>query len=170
LQEFLTSFYYENFINFGMGPKAHGDGPKSITFPIADSKMCINAVEDIGKFGAKIFEDESLIGKQVGVQSSALTGNEIAAVFEDVLGEKVVYNSVPRDVYAGFGFPGAEDLANMFQFFHEDAKVRPTLNVSRTRDCFCLFLTRSGCRDSTSGVLWRTSRSSSARPWSSRTG
>jgi hypothetical protein len=28
----------------------------------------------------------------------------------------VVYRDVPPEVYRGFGFPGAEDLGNMFQF------------------------------------------------------
>jgi hypothetical protein len=32
------------------------------------------------------------------------------------LGKKVVYNHIPREVFAGFGFPGADDLANMFEF------------------------------------------------------
>jgi len=29
----------------------------------------------------------------------------------------VSYNAVPPDVYRKFGFPGAEDLGNMFQFY-----------------------------------------------------
>ncbi len=33
-----------------------------------------------------------------------------------LLGQKVRYNDVPPEVYRGFGFPGAEDLGNMFQF------------------------------------------------------
>jgi hypothetical protein len=32
------------------------------------------------------------------------------------VGQPVVYNAVPPDVYRGFGFPGADDLGNMFQF------------------------------------------------------
>jgi hypothetical protein len=28
----------------------------------------------------------------------------------------VRYNDVPADVYRSFGFPGAEDMGNMFQF------------------------------------------------------
>jgi hypothetical protein len=30
-----------------------------------------------------------------------------------------VYNAVTPEVYRGFGFPGAEDLGNMFQFKQE---------------------------------------------------
>lgn len=33
-----------------------------------------------------------------------------------VPGKKVVYNYIPREVFASFGFPGAEELANMFEF------------------------------------------------------
>jgi hypothetical protein len=33
-----------------------------------------------------------------------------------VLGKEVNYNSVPPEVYRSFGFPGADDLGNMFQF------------------------------------------------------
>ena len=31
------------------------------------------------------------------------------------------YNAVPLDVYRGLGFPGADDLGNMFQFNHDFA-------------------------------------------------
>jgi hypothetical protein len=30
--------------------------------------------------------------------------------------KEVVYNAVPPEAYRSFGFPGAEDLGNMFQF------------------------------------------------------
>jgi hypothetical protein len=32
------------------------------------------------------------------------------------LGQEVRYNAVAPDVYRSFGFPGADDLGNMFQF------------------------------------------------------
>jgi hypothetical protein len=40
----------------------------------------------------------------------------LAAVFTEVLRKEVRYNSVPPEVYRAFGFPGADDLGNMFQF------------------------------------------------------
>jgi hypothetical protein len=40
----------------------------------------------------------------------------MAAGFARVLGEDVRYVAVEPEVYRGFGFPGAEDLGNMFQF------------------------------------------------------
>ena len=40
----------------------------------------------------------------------------LAAIFTEVLGQEVRYNSVSPETYRGFGFPGADDLGNMFQF------------------------------------------------------
>jgi len=34
----------------------------------------------------------------------------------EALGQPVSYNSVTPEAFRGFGFPGAEDLGNMFQF------------------------------------------------------
>jgi hypothetical protein len=33
-----------------------------------------------------------------------------------VLGQKVVYNHIPRETYAALGFPGAQELGDMFEF------------------------------------------------------
>ena len=35
------------------------------------------------------------------------------------LGKEIVYNPVSFDAYRRFGFPGADDLGNMFQFKHD---------------------------------------------------
>ena len=40
----------------------------------------------------------------------------MAAKMGRALGRKVTFDDVPFDVYRGLGFPGAEDLGNMFQF------------------------------------------------------
>jgi hypothetical protein len=33
----------------------------------------------------------------------------------EAIGRTVKYNCIPREVFASFDFPGAEDLANMFE-------------------------------------------------------
>ncbi len=43
----------------------------------------------------------------------------MAKAFSEVLGQQVNYNAVTPDMYRSFGFPGAEDLGNMFQFKHD---------------------------------------------------
>jgi uncharacterized protein YbjT (DUF2867 family) len=113
----LTSFYWDNFINFGMGPQKGPDEQLTITFPMGDKKLPGIAAEDIGKCAYGIFKKGAeFIGKTVAIAGEVLTGAQLAAVFTDVLGQKVRYNNVPPEVYRGFGFPGAEDLGNMFQF------------------------------------------------------
>ncbi len=113
----LTSFYWDNFIYFGMGPKTGPNGRLSITLPMGDKKLPGIAAEDIGRCAYGIFKRGSeFIGKTVGIAGEHLTGSQMAAEFSAVLGREVEYNAVPPEVYRGFGFPGAEDLGNMFQF------------------------------------------------------
>lgn len=119
---FLTSFYWENFIFFGMGPKKGPDGKLALTMPLGDKKFPQIAVEDIGKCAYGIFkEGGESIGKTVGVAGEHLTGAQMAAAMTKALGQEVRYNDVPPDAYRKFGFPGAEDLGNMFQFNQEFA-------------------------------------------------
>ena len=113
----LTSFYWDNFISFGMGPQKGPDGKLAITFPMGDKKLPGIAAEDIGKCAFGIFKRNGvLIGKTVGIAGEHLTGAQMAAAFGELLGQEVRYNSVPPEVYRSFGFPGADDLGNMFQF------------------------------------------------------
>jgi len=113
----LTSFYWDNFIHFGMGPKKGPDGKLAITLPMGDKKLPGIAAEDIGKCAYGIFKKgDEFVGQTVAISGENLTSAQMAAVFTEVLGMEVRYNSVPPDVYRGFGFPGADDLGNMFQF------------------------------------------------------
>jgi len=120
----LTSFFWDNFILFGMGPKKGPDGKLAITLPMDDKKLPGIAAEDIGGCVYGIFKKGGeLIGKTVGIAGEHLTGAEMAAAFSKALGQEVRYNTVPPEVYRGFGFPGAEDLGNMFQFKRDFQEV-----------------------------------------------
>ena len=113
----LTSFYWENFIYFGMGPKKGADGKLAIAMPMGDKKLPAIAAEDIGRCAYGIFKKgPELIGKTVGIAGEHLSGAEMAAAFTQALGKEVRYNSVTPEQYRAFGFPGADDLGNMFQF------------------------------------------------------
>jgi uncharacterized protein YbjT (DUF2867 family) len=112
-----TSFYWENFIFFGLGPTRGEDGVLGLTFPLGTARMPSIAVDDIGRFAYRIFKQpDRFIGKTVGVAAAHLSGADFAAAFSDALGEEVRYNEVPADVFRGFGFPGADDVGNMFQY------------------------------------------------------
>jgi len=116
----FTSFYWDNFIYFGMGPKPGEDGSLSIALPMGDKKLPGIAASDIGKCAYGIFKaGNKYVNKTVGVASEHLTGNETAKAFTTSLGKRVTYNAIPPDMYRSFGFPGAEDLGNMFQYIHD---------------------------------------------------
>jgi uncharacterized protein YbjT (DUF2867 family) len=130
----LTSFYWDNFIHFGMGPTPGPDGRLGITFPMDDRALPGIAAEDIGRCALGIFKRPELIGQKLGIAGEHLTGDEMAAAFGRVLGQEVVYNAVPPEVYRSFGFPGAEDLGNMFQFkrdFNDDFRTSRSVEFSR---------------------------------------
>ena len=119
--DFYTSFYYENFIYFGMAPKLNGaeDGVYRFGMPMGSKPLPMMAIEDCGKAGAAALMDDSTIGKSVGIASCHMTGEEIAKTFAEATGKKVEFVPMTRDQYAGLGFPGCEDLANMFKFKHD---------------------------------------------------
>jgi len=113
----LTAFYWENLIFFGAGPQRGPDGVLAITFPMDDKPLPSIAVEDIGKCAYGIFKrGREFINRTVAIAGEHLTGAEMARQLTQALGQEVRYNNVPPEVYRSFGFPGADDLGNMFQF------------------------------------------------------
>jgi uncharacterized protein YbjT (DUF2867 family) len=62
----LASFYWDNFIYFGAGPKRGDDGKLALTLPIGDGKMAGIAAEDIGKCAYGILKKgTAMIGKRI---------------------------------------------------------------------------------------------------------
>jgi len=112
-----AAFYWENFIFFGMGPKKGPDGVLALTLPLGDTKLPGIASEDIGKCAYGVFKKgREYVGKTVGLAGEQLTGAQMAAALSKALGKEVRYNGVTPEVFRGFGFTGADDLGNMFQF------------------------------------------------------
>jgi uncharacterized protein YbjT (DUF2867 family) len=119
----LTSFYWDNFIHFGMGPKKSPDGTFVLSLPIGDKKMPGIAAVDIGRCAYGIFKrGQEFIGKTVGISGENLTGAQMAAEMGRAMGREVRFEEIPPDVYRGLGFPGADDLGNMFQFYRDFEK------------------------------------------------
>lgn len=113
----LTSFYWENFIYFGMGPKQTAPGKYALSLPIGNKRMPGMSAEDIGKCALGIFKrGAEFIGKTVGIAGEHLTGEQMAKLMTQAIGKEVVYNAIEPETYRNFGFPGADDLGNMFQF------------------------------------------------------
>jgi uncharacterized protein YbjT (DUF2867 family) len=132
----LTSFYWDNLIHFGMGPKKGADGKLAFTLAMDDKKLPGIAAEDIGRCAYGIFKrGKEFIGKTVGIAGEHLTGAQMAAALSKALGKEVRYDYVPPEVFRGLGFPGADDLGNMFQFkrdFEEAFCGARDINVARS--------------------------------------
>jgi uncharacterized protein YbjT (DUF2867 family) len=132
----LTSFYWDNFIYFGAGPQRTPDGKLALVFPMGDKKLPAIAAEDIGKAAYAIFKrGKEFIGRTVGVAGEHLTGAQLAAGLSRALGQEIGYVDVPPEVYRSFGFPGADDMGNMFQFkrdFNDDFRAARDITFARS--------------------------------------
>jgi uncharacterized protein YbjT (DUF2867 family) len=121
---FHTCFYSENFYNLAM--VANG----TLTNNLGESKLALIGSEDIGKCAYGVFKGgDKFKGKKVYVAGDILTCAEIMEICSKVTGKKFTYNTIDRDTYAGFGFPGADDLANMFHYYAANEK-----SFNRNRD------------------------------------
>jgi uncharacterized protein YbjT (DUF2867 family) len=114
-----TTYYWDGFASL-FPPKRQEDGSLVLALPMADRKLAGIAAEDIGRTAYGIFKrGTSLTGETVSIAGEHLTGAEYAAAFADLLGEPVHYYPVPYDGFRAAGFPGAEEIGNMFQYYAE---------------------------------------------------
>ncbi len=127
-----VAYYYENFTKF-FPPKKNEDGTYSITLPMKGPMDAV-CVSDLGHTVATIFNSpDQFSGKKIGISGDRLTMAEYTAIMSEVTGKTVTYNQVSVETFAGFGFPGADDTAAMFEFYDvgkvdRDAKFTRTLN------------------------------------------
>jgi uncharacterized protein YbjT (DUF2867 family) len=119
-------FYFENFLAF-FPPRPVGDGTYQFGFPQGDTPLAGISVEDVGKIVAPLFEQpETYIGKTVSIAGDEIPPAQYAAEMSRATGLTVTYVHVPRETFAALGFPGAEDLADMFEFYrlHIPSRVK----------------------------------------------
>jgi hypothetical protein len=130
-----TSFYWDNLIHFGMQPQRRADGTLAFVLPMDDARLPGIAAADVGKCAFGIFaRGDELIGKSIGIAGDHLNGTEMADELAAALGEPVRHLALTREQYAALGFPGADDLANMFQFkrdFEHDYRAARSVACSR---------------------------------------
>jgi uncharacterized protein YbjT (DUF2867 family) len=112
-----TSFYWDDLIHFGMQPQRGPDGVLNFVLPMGEAKLPGIAAADIGACAFGIFaRGDELIGKSIGIAGDHLSGAQMAEQLATALGEPVRHVALSPKDYAALGFPGADDLANMFQF------------------------------------------------------
>ncbi len=119
----LTSFYWDNLYAFGLAPKKGGDGVYHWVMPMGDKKLAGIAAVDIGKCAYGIYKaGAEYTGKTVGIAGESLTVAAMGEALGKALGIRVNYEAVEPEMYRGFGFPGADELGNMFQVFRDFEK------------------------------------------------
>jgi len=131
----LTSFYWDNLVHFGMGPKPGPDGTLAIAMPMGNAKLPGIAAQDIGRSAFGIFAaGPAFVGKRVGIAGEHLSGGEMAQALSKALARPVRYADMPPEAYRALGFPGADDLGNMFQYKRDfEGEYRAARSVEATR-------------------------------------
>lgn len=111
------AFYFENFIYFFKLEKGE-DGNYHVGFPQGETPLGGVAAGDIGAVVASVFENrDEYLGKSIRIVADARPMAEYTRLMSEKIGVKVIYDYIPRETFAGFGFPGASDLADMFEFY-----------------------------------------------------
>ena len=117
-----STFYWDNLIHFGMGPRRNPQGKLVFVLPMANERLAGIAAEDIGKCALGILKrGREFIGKAVGIAGELLTGMQMAEQLGRALEQEITYDYVPPEIYRTFPFPGADDIANMFQYYRDFA-------------------------------------------------
>lgn len=102
---------------------------------MGDARLPGIAAEDIGRCAYGVFKrGQGMIGRAVGIAGEHLSGAQMAAALTRALGEKVRHNALSPEEYRGLGFPGADDLGNMFQVkrdFEETFRGARSVELSR---------------------------------------
>ena len=125
-------FYFDNFATLTR-PQKQDDGTFVLTLPV-DGPIPAIGVEDGGEAVASVFTSPSeFIGKKIGLSGDKLTITEYVTILSKVTGKTIKYNQVTPDQFAQFPFPGADELAVMFEFFtsgnfHRDRVLTQRLN------------------------------------------
>ena len=113
----LAAFYWDNLVHFGMGPRKQDDGLLVFALPLGGQKLPGIGAADIGGAAFGILKrGPSAAGQSFGISGENLSGDEMAAKLGEALGQKVAFYDMPFDAYRALGFPGADDLGNMFEY------------------------------------------------------
>ena len=92
----------------------------------------ISVATDGGPAVASIFDNpDDYIGKKIGISGAKLSGDEYAAILSKVTGKTIKFSYIPPDAFAKLPFPGAEDLAVMFEFYDYISDQSQNVEITR---------------------------------------
>ncbi|XP_005858512.1 PREDICTED: nmrA-like family domain-containing protein 1 [Myotis brandtii] len=121
--------YFENFLTLWKPKKASDGDYYTVALPMGDIPMDGISVADIGAVVSRIFDSpEEFLGKAMGLSAEALTVQQYADVLSKILGKDIRDAKITLEAYEKLGFPGAEEMANMFHFY----QMKPARDVKLT--------------------------------------
>jgi uncharacterized protein YbjT (DUF2867 family) len=130
-----VAFYYENFLK-RFPPRHQADGSYVFGFPQGSAPLGAVAAEDVGGVVAAIFAESFWYrDKVVGIVGDDLRCDDYAEIMHRVLGRSFRYRYVAHDAFAALGFPGARDLADMFEFNRNYVPNR-RLDLAKSRELY----------------------------------
>ncbi|XP_069838296.1 nmrA-like family domain-containing protein 1 [Dendropsophus ebraccatus] len=111
-------FYYENLLTLSR-PQKNKDGDSySLAIPVGDVPLETMSVKDLGDVVVSILKSPSkYIGKDMRLSAERLTISQYAAIMSNVTGKDIRDAKITPEEYEKFGFPGVEEVANMFRFY-----------------------------------------------------
>ncbi|KAM5278101.1 nmrA-like family domain-containing protein 1 [Hipposideros larvatus] len=138
--------YFENFLTMWKPVKASDGDYYTLALPMGDIPMDGISVADIGAVVSSIFNSPAeFLGKAVGLSAEALTIQQYADVLSKSLGKEVRDAKITPEAYEKLGFPGAEELANMFRFYHmkPDRDIKLTYRLNPKVKTFSQFISEN---------------------------
>ena len=107
-------------------------GEYMLTLPMSDKSVYCMSVDDYGECVKSVFaQPDAYKSKIVGVAGDHLKATEIVASLNTHLApNKFAYANLSLDTFKSFGFPGAEELANMFEYF-QTGKMQRDISLTK---------------------------------------
>jgi uncharacterized protein YbjT (DUF2867 family) len=110
--------YYENLLGM-MKPQPNDKGEFVLNIPMEGKPMDMVCIAEIGECVRQIFaRPDEFKGQNIGLSSQRATIQAYADILSKTLQpQKYIASDVTAEAYSKFGFPGAEDLAAMFELY-----------------------------------------------------
>ncbi|KAM8777431.1 nmrA-like family domain-containing protein 1 [Rhynchonycteris naso] len=127
------SCYFENLLSYFLPQKAPDGESYLLSLPMGDIPMDGMSVTDLGPVVLSLLKKpEEYIGQNLGLSTCKHTAEEYAALLSKHTGKAVHDAKTTPEDYEKLGFPGAQDLANMFRFYalKPDRDIELTLRLN----------------------------------------
>lgn len=111
-----VAFYYENFLSY-FPPRRQEDGTYVFGFPQGSTPLAAVAAADIGGIVVTLLDESFWYrDKLIGAVGDDQRVDEYALIMAQALNRRIEYRHIDHDSFAALAFPGAAEIADMFEF------------------------------------------------------